>query len=89
MLEALTRHNHQQSKARDHQVYQLQQDNTESPMPNFPSPTPIDWDESMDLEGLEGATVALQLASPTTMAPPPSSSTALAPVKKKAIYIEE
>ena len=89
MLEALARHNHWQSEARDHQEYQWQQDNTESPMADFPSPTPIDRDEPTDLEGLEGTTVAPQLASPATMAPPPSSSAVSAPAKKKAISIEE
>ena len=89
MLEALTRHNRRQSEARDHQEYQRQQDNTESPMADFPSPMPIDRDEPMDLEGLEGATVAPQSASPATMAPLLSSSAALVPVKKKAISIEE
>ena len=89
MLEALARHNCQQSEARDHQEYQQQQDNTESPMADFPLPTPIDWNEPTDLEGLEGTTVALQSASPATTASPPSSSATLAPVKKKAISIEE
>ena len=58
-------------------------------MANFPSPTPIDWDETMSLEGLEGATVALRSASTTTKAPLLSSSAMSAPVKKKAISIEE
>ena len=89
MLEALAHHNHRQSEARDCQEYQLQQDNTESPMANFPSPTPIDWDELMDLEGLEGATAAPQSSNPTTMVPPPSSSATSAPAKKKVISIEE
>ena len=89
MLEALAHHNHQQSEARDCQEYQRQQDNTESPMADFPSPTPIDQDEPTDLEGLEGTTVAPQLSNPTTMAPPPSSSATSAPAKKKVISIEE
>ena len=89
MLEALARHNCQQSEARDCQEYQWQQDNTESPMANFPSPTPIDWDEPTDLEGLEGTTAALQSASIATTVPPPSSSATSAAVKKKAISIEE
>ena len=89
MLEALAHHNRQQSEARDCQEYQRQQDNTESLMANFPSPTPVDRDEPRYLEVLEGATVAPQLSSPTTMAPPPSSSTTLAPAKKKVISIEE
>ena len=89
MLETLAHHNCQQSEARDCQEYQWQQDNTESPMADFPSPMPVDWDEPMDLEGLEGATVAPQLSSPTTMAPPPSSSTTSVPAKKKVISIEE
>ena len=89
MLEALAHHNHQQSEARDCQEYQQQQDNTESPMADFPSPMPVDQDEPMDLEGLEGATVALQPSSPATTAPPLSSSTTLAPAKKKVISIEE
>ena len=88
MLEALARHNCQQSEARDCQEYQRQQDNTESPMADFPSPMPIDRDEPADLEGLEGATAALQSASPATTAPPPSSSAASVPVKKKVISIE-
>ena len=89
MLEALAHHNHQQSEARDCQEYQWQQDNTESPMANFPSPMPVDWDEPTDLEGLEGATVAPQPSSSTTMVPPPSSSAASVPAKKKVISIEE
>ena len=89
MLEALAQHNRWQSEARDHQEYQQMKDNTESPMADFHSPTPIDWDEPTDLEGLEGATAALQLASPGTMALPLSSSAALVPAKKKVISIEE
>ena len=89
MLEALARHNCQQSEARDCQEYQRQQDNTESPMADFQSPMPIDRDEPMDLEGLEGATVALQSTSPTTTVPPLSSFATSVPVKKKAISIEE
>ena len=88
MLEALAHHNCWQSEARDRQEYQQQQDNTESPMADFPSPMPVDWDEPMDLEGLEGATAALQPSSSATMVPPPSSSATLAPAKKK-ISIEE
>ena len=42
-------------------------------MADFPSPTPVDWDEPMDLEGLEG----------TTVAPSPSGSATPAPTKKK------
>ena len=79
MLEALARHNCQQSEARDCQEYQRQQDNTKSLMADFPSPMPVDWDEPTDLEGLEGATVA----------PQPSSSATSAPAKKKVISIEE
>ena len=89
MLEALAHHNHRQSEARDCQEYQRQQDNTESPMADIPSPMPIDWDEPTDLEGLEGATVAPQSPNPTTMAPPPSSSATPVPAKKKVISIEE
>ena len=89
MLEALAQHNRWQSEARDHQEYQQQQDNTESPMADFPLPMPIDRDEPMDLEGLEGATAAPQSARPTTAVPPPSSSAVSAPVKKKVISIEE
>ena len=88
MLEVLACHNRQQSKARDCQEYQRQQDNTESPMANFPSPTPVDRDEPMDLEGLEGATTAPSLSSSSTMVPSPSSSAMLAPAKKK-ISIQE
>ena len=87
MLEALACHNCRQSEARDHQEYQRQQDNTESLMADFPSPMPIDRDEPMDLEGLEGATVAPQSSNPT--ASPPSSSATSAPAKKKVISIEE
>ena len=58
-------------------------------MANFPSPTLIDRDEPMDLEGLKGTTAALQLSNPTTTAPPPSSSATSAPAKKKVILIEE
>ena len=89
MLEALARHNRWQSEARDHQEYQRQQDNTESPMADFPLPMPIDWDEPTDLEGLEGATAALQSSNPATTVPPPSSSTTSVPAKKKVISIEE
>ena len=88
MLEALAQHNHRQSEARDRQEYQWQQDNTESPMADFPSPMPVDWDEPMDLGGLEGATVAPQPSSSATMAPSPSSSATSVPAKKK-ISIEE
>ena len=89
MLEALTHHNCWQSEAKDCQEYQWQQDNTESLMADFPSPMPVDWDEPMDLEGLEGATVALQPSSSANMVPPPSSSAASVPAKKKVISIEE
>ena len=89
MLEALACHNHRQSEARDHQEYQRQQDNIESPMADFPSPTPVDREEPTDLEGLEGATVALQPSSSATMAPPLSSSATSVPAKKKVISIEE
>ena len=89
MLEAPAQHNRRQSEARDRQEYQWQQDNTESPMANFPSATPIDQDKPTDLEGLEGATAALQSASPATTVPPPSSFAMSVPVKKKAISIEE
>ena len=89
MLEALAHHNHLQSEARDHQEYQWQQDNTESLMADFPSPTPIDRDEPTDLEGLEGATAVLPSSNPATMVPPPSSSATSAPAKKKVISIEE
>ena len=89
MLEALAHHNCWQSEARDCQEYQWQQDNTESLMADFPSPTPIDQDEPTDLEGLEGATAALQSSNPTTTVPPPSSSTTSVPAKKKVISIEE
>ena len=89
LLEALADHNHWQSEARDCQEYQRQQDNTESLMADFPSPMPVDRDEPTDLEGLEGATAALQSSSPTTMAPPLSSSVTSVPAKKKVISIEE
>ena len=89
MLEAMAHHNCWQSEARDHQEYQWQQDNTESPMADFPSPMPVDWDEPTDLEGLEGAMAAPQPSSSATTAPPPSSSATSAPVKKKIISIEE
>ena len=83
MLEALAHHNRQQSDARDCQEYQWQQDNTESPMADFPSPMPVDRDEPTDLEGLEDATVAPSPSSSTTTAPPLSGSAMLAPTKKK------
>ena len=89
MLEALAHHNHHQSEARDYQEYQWQQDNTKSLMADFPSPMLIDRDEPMDLEGLEGTTVALQSSNPTTTAPPLSSSATSVPAKKKVISIEE
>ena len=58
-------------------------------MADFPSPMPVDRDELTDLEGLEGATAALQPSSSTTMALPPSSLATSAPAKKKVISIEE
>ena len=58
-------------------------------MADFPSPMPVDQDEPMDLEGLEGTTAAPPPPSCATMAPPPSSSATLVPVKKKVISIEE
>ena len=73
MLKALAHHNCWQTEARDRQEYQRCQDNTELPITDFPSPTPVDREEPMDLEGLEG----------TTSAPPPSGSTASIPPKKK------
>ena len=88
MLEALAQHNHWQSEARDHQEYQRQQDNMESPMADFPSPKPVDQDEPTDLESLEGATTAPSLSSSATTVPPPSSSTTSVPAKKK-ISIQE
>ena len=88
MLEALAHHNHWQSEARDHQEYQRQQDNTESLIANFPSPTPVDHDEPMDLEDLESATAAPSPSSSATTVPPPSSFTVSAPAKKK-ISIQE
>ena len=87
-LEALAHHNHWQSEARDHQEYQRQQDNTESPMADFPSPMPVDQDEPMEWEGLEGATVAPSPSSSATTVPPPSTSATSAPAKKK-ISIQE
>ena len=89
ILETLACHNRRQSEARDRQQYLWQQDNTESPMANFPSPMPVERDKPTDLEGLEGATAAPQLSSSTTTVPPLSSSAALAPAKKKVISIEE
>ena len=88
MLEALARHNHRQSEARNCQEYQQQQDNTEYPMADIPSPMPVDQDEPMDLEGLESATAAPQPSSSATMVPPLSSSTTSALAKKKT-SIEE
>ena len=58
-------------------------------MVDSPSPMPIDRDEPMDLEGLEGTTAALQSSRPATTVPPPSSSTTSVPAKKKVISIEE
>ena len=89
MLEALAHHNHRQSEARDHQEYHWQQDNTESPMADFPSSTPVDRDEPTDLEGFEGATAAPQPSSSATTVPSPSSSATSVPAKKKVISIEE
>ena len=60
----------------------------ESPMANFPSPMPVDQDEPMDFEGLEGATVAPSPSSPATTVLPPSSSATSVPAKKK-ISIQE
>ena len=88
MLEALARHICRQSEARDCQEYQRQQDNTESWMADFPSPTPVDRDEPTDLEGLEGDTTAPSPSSSTTTAPSLSGSATSAPTKKK-ISIQE
>ena len=88
MLEALACHNCQQAEARDCQEYQQQQDNTQSPMANFPSPTPVDHDEPTDLDGLEGATTAPSPSGSATTVPLLSSSAILAPAKKK-ISIQE
>ena len=57
-------------------------------MADFPSPTPVDQDEPMDLEGLEGATVAPSPSSSATTVPPPSGSAMTVPAKKK-ILIQE
>ena len=78
MLEALACHNHQQAEARDHQEYQWQQHNTESPVADFPSPTPVDREEPMGLEGLEGTTIAPPLLDTVTLA-----------LAKKKITIQE
>ena len=78
MLEALACHNCQQAEARDHQEYQWQQDNTESPVADFPSPTPVDREEPMGLEGLEGTTTAPSLSDTATLA-----------LAKKKITIQE
>ena len=83
MLEALAHHNRRQSEARDRQEYQRQQDNTESLMADFPSPTPVDQDEPMDLEGLESATTAPSPSSSATTVPSPSGSAMPVPIKKK------
>ena len=83
MLEALAHHNRRKSEARDCQEYQWQQDNTESPMADFPSPTPVDQDEPTDLEGLEGTTAAPSPSSSATTVPPPSGSTMPVSTKKK------
>ena len=88
MLEALACHNCHQTKARDCQEYQRQQDNTESLMADFPSPMPVDWDEPTDLDGLEGTTTAPSPSSSTSMAPPLSSSATSVPAKRK-ISIQE
>ena len=88
MLEALVCHNCRQSEAQDHQEYQWQQDNTESPMADFPSPMPVDRDEPTDFEGLEGTTVAPSPSSSASTVPPPSSSAMSVPAKKK-ISIQE
>ena len=88
MLEVLAHHNCWQSKARDCQEYQRQQDNTKSLMADFPSPTPVDQDEPMDLEGLEGATTAPPPSSSAATVPSPSSSATSVPAKKK-ISIQE
>ena len=79
MLEALAHHHHRQTEARDCQEYQWQQDNTDSPIADFPSPMPVDREDPTDLDSLEG----------TTATPPPSSpATSMAPLKKK-ITIQE
>ena len=71
------------TEARDCQEYQRQQDNTESPMADFPSPMPVDQDEPTDLEGLEGTTAAPSPSSSATTVPPLSVSATLVPTKKK------
>ena len=68
MLEVLARHSRQQVEARDRQVYQQQQDNTESLVADFPSPMPVEREEPMNLEGLEGATAIPPLPNTTTPA---------------------
>ena len=62
MLEVLARHDRQQSKARDRQEYQRQQDNTNSLMADFPSLTPADQEATTIPDCSEGMTVAAVLA---------------------------
>ena len=58
MLESLAHHDWQQSEARDCQEYQWQQDNTSSPMADFPSPTSVGREATSAPDCLEGTTVA-------------------------------
>ena len=56
MLEPLACHDRCQSEARDCQEYQWQQDNTSSPMADFPSLAPADREATTIPDSLEGAT---------------------------------
>ena len=87
MIEALAQHNCQQREARDHQEYQWQLDSTDLPGVAFPPPRTMDWDVTTELdpallEGVVGATAALEPLSSTTVSKP-SESTAPIPEKKK------
>ena len=87
MIEALAQHDRQQREARDCQEYQQQLDSTDLPGVAFLLPRTVDWDVTTELdptllEGVVGATAALEPLSSTT-ASKLSESTVPVPEKKK------
>ena len=87
MIEALVQHDRWQREARDCQEYQWQLDSTDLPGVTFLPPRTMGRDVTTELdptllEGVVGATAALEPLSSTT-ASQPSESTALIPEKKK------
>ena len=87
MIEALAQHDCWQREARHCQEYQWQLDSTDLPGVTFPLPRTGDRDVTTELdptllEGVVGATAALEPLSSTTVSEP-SESTAPIPEKKK------